>query len=94
MTLRKRDRGSEIQAAIRQVLYRDWDPIGVCDAAPEDEYDTYIRGVYRILASSRSEDALIEYLAARESETMGLEPQSADRLRVVARKLLALDVSS
>ena len=31
-------RAAEIQDAIRQVLYREWDPIGVCGAEPDDEY--------------------------------------------------------
>jgi hypothetical protein len=54
MTQSKEKRAAEIQDAIRQVLYRDWDPIGVCGVAPEDEYDSYIGGVYRILSTSRS----------------------------------------
>ncbi len=83
----KEKRGAEIQDAIRQILYRDWDPTGVCGAAPEDEYDSYIGGVYRILSSSRSEDALIEFLAVH-----GSQESAPERLRSVAQKLLALDV--
>lgn len=86
-------RAAEIQDAIRQILYRDWDPIGVCGAAPEDEYDSYIGGVYRILATSRSEQALIEFLSKVESDLLASsDPASRGRLRSVVKKLLALDV--
>lgn len=43
------DRGriQEIQRQIREILMRDWDPIGV-HGIPEaaDEYDMYIGGIY------------------------------------------------
>ena len=86
-------RGREVMQLIREALMRDWDPIGVADI-PEaaDEYDSYIGSVYRILAGSRSEDELVEFLRHTEIETMGLGGASRERLREVARKLLALDV--
>ena len=39
---------AEIQDSIRQILFRDWDPIGVSndDEWPDDEYDSYIAPVY------------------------------------------------
>ncbi len=85
-------RVAEIQDTIRQILYRDWDPIGVCGAAPEDEYDSYIGGVYRILASSRSEETLIQFLAGAVEDVLGSQESAPERLRSVAQKLLALDV--
>ena len=84
-------RAAEIQDAIRQILYRDWDPIGVHRAAPEDEYDSYIGGVYRILASSRSEEALIQFLAGTAEGILGSQVPAPERLRSVTQKLLALD---
>jgi hypothetical protein len=45
------------------VLWRDWDPIGINDV-PEanDEYDAYVGGVYRLLASRCSADQSIDHL--------------------------------
>jgi hypothetical protein len=83
-------RAAEIQDAIRQVLYREWDPIGVCGAGPDDEYDSYTGGVYRILATSRSEEALIEFLSKIESD-LGCST-SPETLCSVVEKLLALNV--
>ena len=85
-------RAADIQDAIRRILYRDWDPIGVCGAAPDDEYDSYIGGVYRILATSRSEEALIQFLAGAAENLIGPQESAPDDLRSVARKLMALDV--
>lgn len=85
-------RAAEIQNSIRQILYRDWDPIGVCDVGPECEYDSYIGGVYRILATSRSEEALVEFLSKIESDLSCFDPASRGRLYRVVQTLLALDV--
>jgi len=88
-----RDRRAEdIQDSIRQILYRDWDPIGVCDVGPECEYDSYIGAVYRILATSRSEEALIDFLSKIESDLMSFDSASQGRLRRLVQKLLALNV--
>ena len=86
-------RTAEIQDSIGQILYREWDPIGVSGSAPEDEYDSYIAPIYRILAGSRSEQELIELLFRIERESIGLSSTSPERLRPVARRLLELDVS-
>ena len=78
---------------IRTALMQHWDPIGVADI-PEaaDEYDSYIASAYRILAGTRSEEELIEFLHRTETETMGLNPRPRESLREVARQLLSLDV--
>jgi hypothetical protein len=79
-------RALEIQDSIRQVLYHDWDPIGVAGDAPEDEYDSYIGEVYEILSGSRSDDELIDYLRRSAAERMGLSVvMPVERLRSVAK---------
>jgi len=83
-------RAREIQEAIRDVLYQEWDPLALRGLAPRDEYDSYIGGVYRILASSRSEEALVEFLG--RTADLGVPGRGSDHLRSVARRLLALDV--
>jgi len=93
MLIIQSQRGREVMETIRSALMHDWDPIGVAEI-PEaaDEYDSYIGSVYRILAGSRSEDELVEFLYRTETETMGLNPRSRQHLHEVARKLLTLDV--
>lgn len=90
----KAKRAAEVQDSIRQVLYRDWNPMGLPDL-PGDEYDGYIAPVYRILAGSRSEQDLMDYLFRTARDTIGVACETAEhfeQLRPVARKLLELDV--
>ncbi len=84
---------------IHAILWKDWDPIGVNSIAPENEYDSYIGEVYRLLASRCTREALVTHLIRMEIETMGLgplpsgpEPQHKGRLETVADKLMAIDV--
>lgn len=86
----------KIQSAIRAILFYEWDPIGVQDVAPEDEYDSYIEPICHILTASRSEEKLVAYLAKVETECMGLKRPTRqgkwrERLKQVAHKLLRLD---
>jgi hypothetical protein len=88
----RKSRAAKIQGSIRQVLRHDWNPIGFAEHLPEDDYDSYIAPVYRILAGSRSEQELIECLLRLESDIIGVPCESPEQLRPVAQKLLELDV--
>lgn len=88
---RRASRAREIQAAIGAVLLRDWDPIGVRDEPlAQDEYDSYVGGVYRLIASGASAVEIAEHLASVQTEMMGL-PTLAPSLRSVAERLAAID---
>jgi len=93
----KDKRAAEIQDSIRQILYYDWDPIGIADVAPKDEYDSYIGPVYRILVGSRSELELCEFLFRTARDTISVADDTVEHFelgRPIARKLLELDVRS
>ena len=94
MASHEQRRARTIQESIHDILLRDWDPIGINDV-PEahDEYDSYIGGVYRLLASDCSIDQIVDYLATIESQTMGLDVANRERLARVANQLVALDVA-
>ena len=85
-------RAKEIQQGIRNVLLQDWDPIHVrYEPQAQDEYDSYLGGVYRLLASGAAPPALTEPLARIEREEMGFQT-SAAQLMDVATKLSNLHV--
>ena len=95
MTNSRHKRSAEIEDSIRQILYRDWNPIGVPDL-PADEYDSYIAPVYRILTGTRSEEELVEFLFRTACDTIGVACETQEHfeaLRPVARSLLDLNVS-
>jgi hypothetical protein len=85
-------RGREIQDRIGRILYEDWDPLGLRNVAPSDEYDSYVGGVYRLLASGASCEQVAEHLAELERGPLGYSGATAARNMAVARKLCELDV--
>ena len=56
---------------IRDVLIREWDPIGVGDESA-DEYDSYIPGVAQLLAGGCDKIELERHLRQIEKSSMGL----------------------
>jgi hypothetical protein len=86
-------RAREIQEAIRLVLLRDWDPIGVRDVPEaQDEYDGYVGGVYRLLVSGATLSELAEHLLQIERESMRLSPRP-DVLVDVSSRLKQIDIT-
>jgi len=100
MKIIKKQRSREITKQIHDILWLDWDPIGVNDCAPEDEYDSYIGGVYRLLVGGCKKKEIIDYLESIAQNKMGLSPVSDEAsqeaqkvLTKVAEKLLTLNVT-
>lgn len=73
---------------LREVLNKDWDPIGVAgDGGPDDEYDSYMGKIAAMLRDNASDEELIAYLKWAEVENMGLgseEQFDRHRPRIVA----------
>jgi hypothetical protein len=80
-----RDRGA---TELRELLYRDWDPIGVKDLAVDagDEYDAYAGQIVRRLRAGASDEELAALLEGFRLD-MGLEP--ADPPLETARRISA-----
>src|SRR5437867_11803711 len=87
-------RAREIESQIAEILLHDWDPIGVADEPQaRDEYDSYIGGVYRLLASGASVAEIEAHLRDIEIRMMEYDEttRDADVARATAaRKLAAL----
>ena len=80
--------------AIATVLLEKWDPIGIRGGSgPQDEYDGYVGGVYRLLVSGATAAQIADHLCKVEAESMGFEGTSSRSLLPVAETLLELDVS-
>jgi hypothetical protein len=66
-------RAKSYQDAIREVLMREWDPIGVADCPQaQDEYDQYINQIYGMLIRREPRYKLVDFLWWAETENMGL----------------------
>ena len=89
----KEERTREIQRSIAEVLLRYWDPICVRNVPQaEDEYDAYVGGVYRLIASGATARQLAEHLARLEAEQLGFQDTDPKMLIPLAKKLLKLNV--
>ena len=82
-----------IQDQMRDVLNRDWDPIGVADVVA-DEYDMYIGQIHSLLAKRASEREIAEYLLWVEVERMGLTGTPIDQRLLIAKNLRELRLPS
>lgn len=61
--------------AIREVLLRAWDPIGISDDPDaQDEYDGYVWVIYGLLARRQPRDRLVDH--RRHIETSHLAKRS------------------
>ena len=82
-----RDRAKRYHKAIHDILIKDWDPIGVAnETAAQDEYDSYIPGVYKLLIRRAPVRDLFEYLWQVETDHMGLHGNRG-HTEEIARKL-------
>jgi hypothetical protein len=91
---RNKYQSRENRARVRQILMRDWDPIGIA-AIPEaaDEYDRYVGRAYVMLMDERATATdIASYLFEVATERMGLtETQDlTERSDRAARTLVAL----
>jgi hypothetical protein len=78
-----------IQNQMRDILNRDWDPIGVADIVA-DEYDMYIGQIHSLVAKPTSEKEIADYLLWVEVERMGLTGTPIDQRLLVAKNLREL----
>lgn len=83
-----RDTKAETRA-INTILWRDWDPIGC--GVPEDEYESYVWPVYKLLIDGAPRQDVVAYLRWAADENMTC-PVPENRLQAVVDRLLALGV--
>lgn len=77
---------------VREVLMRDWDPIGVFhEPNAQDEYDRYaMRLCSRLLDEASTEVEIAIYLAHIEVEWMGLRPHNREAIDRTVDALMSL----
>ncbi len=92
MSEQRANKGRTILAAIRKVLYRDWDPLEICDVESEAVYDPNVAAVYRLLASGASREKLTQELKHMQVELIGADFQKEKRLHLIVDSLMSIDV--
>ena len=69
-------------------MWTEWDPIGLNREGdwPDDEYDSYANGVYRMLCKGRDHFAISQYLERSALVTIGVS-HSVNHAAIAARAL-------
>jgi hypothetical protein len=72
---------------IDDILWLEWDPIGVNDTAPRDEYQSYVPEIFKLLKSNADRQEIANKLLKFETENMGMGGTLANCL-TIADKIL------
>lgn len=81
--------------ALDRLLFREWDPIGVCAPdGPEDEYRMYLPKFWTLAKSGTSPEEIAAYLGAIEVERIGLTTSLEHRLDTARKAAALIDVWS
>jgi hypothetical protein len=87
-------KAAAVEARVREILLRHWDPIGIADmAAARDEYDQYVKPIAAMLIAGASLEKLSRRLVKIETDSMGLRGDNsrahsaAVKLQDIARTL-------
>lgn len=76
----------ELYKTVDEILWNDWDPIGVNDIAPRDEYQSYVPEIFSLLIQNKTEKEIADRLYKIETETIGVYGSREHCLKI-AKKL-------
>jgi hypothetical protein len=82
-----------IYQQIDDVLWYDWDPIGINDMAPRDEYQSYTPQIFNLVKSDTDRMLIAKTLSKIETYNMGLAGNIEKCLKI-ADKILAIDMKN
>jgi len=80
----------EISKAIKEILLIHWDPIGIYKIGPDDEYDSYIWPIFKLLRNGASITEMADYLYHLEKDIIGSFPENKEQIGLAAEKLVSL----
>ncbi len=87
--LLKYEEPTNLYEAIDLILWNDWDPIGINDIAPRDEYQGYTPTIFRLKTSGADKEAIAKTLHEIETVTIGVVGD-IEHCRQVAVKIISL----
>jgi len=77
-----------IYKKIDDILWFDWDPIGINDIAPRDEYQSYVPEIFRMKKNGADRIEIGKKLLDLETNTIGM-PGTLERCLIIADKIIA-----
>ncbi|MFN0049073.1 MAG: hypothetical protein ACKVOU_08135 [Cytophagales bacterium] len=79
----------ELYQDIDEILWNDWDPIGINDTAPRDEYQSYTPTIFTLKNKGADQEVIAQKLFELETKNMGLDG-NIKHCRQVAEKIVML----
>ena len=76
--------------AIKEILLIYWDPIGIYQSGPDDEYDSYIWPIFKLLRNGAGITEMADYLYHLEKDIVGSFPENKEQIVLVSEKLVSL----
>jgi len=80
----------ELYQKVDEILWNDWDPIGVNDIAPRDEYQGYTPTIFNLIKKDADKETIAQKLLEFETQNMGLFG-NIEHCRQVADKIINLN---
>ena len=80
----------QISKAIKKILLTYWDPIGIYKSGPDDEYDSYIWPIFKLLRNGAGITEIADYLYSLEKDIVGSFPENKEQIVLAAEKLASL----
>lgn len=87
---RRKGKWKKLYQKIDEILWSDWDPIGINDVAPRDEYQSYTPIIFKLKRSGANEEEIANKLHQIETETIGVGGSFLN-CEKVARKIIELN---
>lgn len=81
----------ELYKRIDDILWFDWDPIGINDSAPRDEYESYTPPIYSLKVQGASLETITDKLYSFEVKGMGIFG-GRERCERVAKKIIEINL--
>ncbi|MFZ1702937.1 MAG: hypothetical protein WAT79_01250 [Saprospiraceae bacterium] len=87
---RRKGKWKKLYQEIDEILWNDWDPIGINDVAPRDEYQTYTPLIFSLKRKGANEEEISNRLHELEKTTIGVSG-NLENCKNVARKIIELN---
>ncbi len=78
---------SKVSNEIDKILWEDWDPIGINDVAPRDEYRSYVPQILNLIMNKKSASEIADRLYYIETEVIGVIGNK-ERCGKIAEKMI------
>lgn len=78
---------NQLYEFIDNLLWEEWDPIGISDVAPRDEYQAYTPELFSLAIKGAKIDEIAHNLSRIEWEMMGLASND-EKCKEIAEKIV------